>query len=122
MATGARIVFNLCFVKVIMRDYRFGSMAEISRLKRRPFDSFMRYFWAPGGVAVVAPPMSSSRVFNSTFPLFATAQRLSFSFVFVIGFNNPFGRISCCGPIENLCLDLLQDCNFRSLQKILPRL
>lgn len=44
MAGGARIVFNLCFVKVIMRDYRFGSMPEISRLKRRPPGSFIAYF------------------------------------------------------------------------------
>lgn len=44
MPGGARIVFNLCFVKVIMRDYRFGSMPEISRLKRRPPGSFIAYF------------------------------------------------------------------------------
>lgn len=37
MGEGARIVFNLCFVKVIMKDYRFGSMAEI----RRPMGEFL---------------------------------------------------------------------------------
>lgn len=75
---GARIVFNLCFVKVIMRDYRFGSMAEISRLKRRPFGSFMAYFLAAGGVAV-APPG-----YLSTFPYARTLQRKGFiTFCFV---------------------------------------
>lgn len=44
---GARIVFNLCFVKVIMRDYRFGSMAEISRLTERPLRLVHSIFFGP---------------------------------------------------------------------------
>lgn len=61
-AEGARIGFNLCFVKVIMRDYRFASMAEISRLRGAAFDSFMPYFlgrrWGCG-----RPPSDTLQLF-----------------------------------------------------------
>lgn len=61
-AEGARIGFNLCFVKVIMKDYRFASMAEISRLKRRPLRLIYAIFFGPQ-VGLRSPPLDTLQLF-----------------------------------------------------------
>lgn len=81
MEAGARTVFNLCFVKVIMRDYRFESMPEISRLKRRALRFINAIFFGCWWGCGLAPRMLYNFSFSDTsketvcsFPLESSAN------------------------------------------------